>query len=237
MTAALITGGTRGIGLGIATRLAADGYRLGLLYARDDEAAARAAVRLPGAVIARVDVADSAATIAQVAVLEAQLGERFTVLVNNAGHTADGLLMMQKPEDIERLLQVHLHAVIMLSRHVLRGMIASRGGHIVNIISPSALMGRAGQSVYAAAKGGVLAFTRALAQEVGRFGIRVNALSPGIIDTELVQSLPEALRAELLAQVPAGRMGTVDEVAAAVALLLRATYMTGTLIAVDGGLL
>ena len=237
MSAALITGGTRGIGLGIATRLAADGYKLGLLYARDETAAARAAELLPGAAIAKADVADTAGVLAAVASLEAQLGERFTVLVNNAGHTADGLLMMQKPEDIERLLQVHLHAVIMLSRQLLRGMIAQRGGHIVNIISPAALMGRAGQSVYAAAKGGVLAFTRALAQEVGRFGVRVNALSPGIIDTELVRNLPERLRAELLTQVPAGRMGTVAEVAAGVALLLRASYMTGTLIAVDGGLI
>ena len=97
-------------------------------------------------------------------------------------------------------------------------------------------MGRAGQSVYAAAKGGVLSFTRALAQEVGRFGVRVNALSPGIIDTELVRQLPDSLRADLLASVPAGRMGTGAEVASAVALLLRATYMTGTMIAVDGGL-
>jgi len=124
----------------------------------------------------------------------------------------------------------------MLCRHLLRGMIAQRGGHIVNIISPSALVGRAGQSVYAAAKGGVLSFTRALAQEVGRFGVRVNALSPGIIDTELVRQLPDSLRADLLASVPAGRMGTGAEVASAVALLLRATYMTGTMIAVDGGL-
>ena len=236
MSAALVTGGTRGIGLGIAKRLHRDGYKIGLLY-REDEAAARAAAdALPGAVVMRADVADIEVTTATATALEQKLGERFTVLVNNAGHTHDGLLMMQKWDDIERLLAVHLHAAIALSRHLLKGMIAEKKGTIVNIISPSAFIGRAGQSVYAAAKGGLWAFTRTLAQEVGRFGIRVNAVSPGLIDTDLLRSLPDALQNELLGQVLLGRLGTTEEVAAAVALLIRVSYMTGALISVDGGL-
>ncbi len=236
MKAALITGGTRGIGLGIAQRLHADGYQLALLY-RHDEAAARAAeVALPGAVTFAVDVGDSEAACAAATELEKKLGMRFTVLINNAGHTADGLLMMQKWDEAERLLQVHLHGAIALSRQVLRGMIAARGGNIINVISPAAFVGRAGQSVYAAAKGGLWAFTRALSQEVGRFGIRVNAISPGIIDTDLVRALPEALQKELLSEVPLGRLGSVAEVAAAVALVLRASYMTGAVVSVDGGI-
>ncbi len=237
---ALITGGTRGIGLGIAARFARDGHSLGLIYERNAEAAeaTRTSLVAHGVEVAtaRADVADQNAVNDAVKSLEAELGGRFDVLVNNAGSVDDTLFLFASEERIRRTLDVHLLGAMHATRAVLKGMIAKRSGNIINVISPSAVRGRAGQSGYASAKGALLAWTKTLAQELGPSGIRVNALCPGLIDTDLVRGLPEGTRQGLLERVSMGRLGKPEEVAACAALLLRATYMHGAVLSVDGGL-
>lgn len=234
---ALISGGTRGIGFAIAERFVQGGMSVGLLFQKDAQAAERARLALGDKVaVLACDVADSAQCDAAVKTLSEQLGGRFDVLVNNAGMVDDALFLFSDAQRLRRLMDVHLFGAMHLVRATLKGMIAKRHGAIINVISPSAFGGRPGQTGYAAAKAALLAFSKTLAQEVGPSGVRVNALSPGLIDTELVRALPEAVRADLLSRIPMGRIGTPAEVASAAALILRADYMHGAVLAVDGGL-
>jgi len=239
-TFALVTGGTRGIGLAIAKRLAGEGATLGLLYARDHEAATAAVAEIASvggqAKVLACDLNDLAAIPQAAAQLEKECGGKFSLLVNNAGFIDDRFLLFSDDAHLEQILNVNLKAAISLCRYCSKAMIAKKQGVMVNVISPAAQRGRPGQTAYAAAKGGLLSFTKTLAAELGPLGIRVNALSPGIIDTDLVASLPENVRNDLINRVPMRRMGHVHEVAAACMLLIRATYMSGTVLAVDGGL-
>lgn len=237
MLQALITGGTRGIGLAIAERFARDGLAVGLIYEKNAEAAEAARVKIGGRVaVACADVSNLEAVTAAVKALEAELGGRFDTLVNNAGAVDDALFLFTNEARIRRTLDVHLMGAMHATRSVCKGMMAKRSGVIINVISPSALRGRAGQSAYASAKGALLSWTKTLAQELGPSGVRVNALCPGLIDTDIVSGLPEATRAALLSRVSMGRLGRPDEVAACAALLLRATYMHGAVLSADGGL-
>lgn len=237
----LVTGGSRGIGRAIVARFAALGDTVVLNYrssvteaetVQTDLAASGAEV-----VLAQADVADAGQTRRMVDDIVRQHG-RIDVLVNNAGITRDGLLMLMPDEDWSEVLSVNLNGVFHASRAVASHMIGQRSGAIVNVSSLSGITGLPGQTNYAAAKGGVISFTRALSKELARFGIRVNAVAPGVIETDIVSSLSEPARKAFLETIPLRRFGTADEVASVVAFLASedASYITGETLCITGGL-
>jgi len=233
---ALVTGGTKGIGKEIALLLAAKGTRVYMNFSTDRDAADAAGKEFNGETI-QADVSDQDQVNAMVDTIMKK-EDRLDILVNNAGIIRDGLLMLMPAKNWHRVMEVNLNSVFYCSKAALRPMVGNRWGRIINIISPSALMGRAGQTNYAASKGGVLSFTRSLAREVARYGITVNAVSPGVIETELTRDMEARIRQEFISMIPAGRFGTPKEVARAVSFLASAEagYITGEYLSVDGGL-
>jgi 3-oxoacyl-[acyl-carrier protein] reductase len=230
MRRALVTGGTKGLGLAIAKKLVGDGFDVLGLYAHDD-----AAARACGLPVAKCDVANSA----DVDALFARERENpFTVLVHAAGFTRDKLMMMMPERDFDDVVAVHLKGAFLTAKQAMKGMIGAKWGRMVFVVSPTALLGRPGQTNYGAAKAGVIGLTRSLAREVARWNITVNCLNAGLVETEMTASLPEATRKELLSAVPLGRMGTADEIAAGCSWLCSdgAAYVTGQVLGVDGGL-
>ena len=169
---------------------------------------------------------------------QATASSALTTNIINAAVTHDAPLMMVAPEAWDRVIETNLKGAYLCSRAALRAMIAARGGRIVNVVSPAAFLGHEGASSYAASKGGLVALTKSLAREVARFGITVNAVSPGLVDTKLVAGVAEARRDELARQIPLGRLARREEVAAAILFLASpaASYVTGTTLHVDGGL-
>ena len=237
---ALVTGASRGIGRAVAMALGGAGATV--VGTATSEAGARAigeALAEAGAAgQGRVlDVRDGEAVEALVRELSAELGP-ITVLVNNAGVTRDNLLLRMKDEEWEELMATNLGSVFRVTRACLRGMLKARRGRIVSIASVVAAMGNAGQTNYAAAKAGIIGFTKALAREVAPRGVTVNAVAPGFIDTDMTRALPEAQREQLLAQIPLGRLGRPEEVADAVLFLASpaAAYLTGQTLHVNGGM-
>jgi 3-oxoacyl-[acyl-carrier protein] reductase len=210
--------------------------RVYLNFSSDRDAAAAAREELHAETV-QADVSDQEQVSAMIDAVVQKEG-RLDILVNNAGIIRDGLLMLMPAKNWHRVMEVNLNSVFYCSKAALRPMVGNRWGRIINIISPSALLGRAGQTNYAAAKGGVLSLTRSLAREVARYNITVNAVSPGVIETELTRDMGEKIRREFISMIPAGRFGTPEEVARAVSFLASAEagYITGEYLSVDGGL-
>jgi 3-oxoacyl-[acyl-carrier protein] reductase len=235
---ALVTGASRGIGAAIARQLAREGWPVGVNY-RSDDAAAEAVVKEIAdaggrAIAVKADIADPDAADALFSRLEEELGP-VLVLVNNAGVRADGLSPQIDDEDWERVIDTNLSAAFRLTRRALRPMIRKRFGRVVNIASiVGAERANPGQANYAASKAGLVAMTKTVAAEVARRGVTVNAVAPGLIDTEMSEGIGEGL----LEHVPARRAGTPEEVAACVRFLTSgdAAYVTGVCLTVDGGL-
>jgi len=237
---AMITGASRGIGHAIADALAAAGHDLAICGTREEtiQAAAGQLGRRGVEVLASaVDVSNQAAVQSFVKETMARFG-RLDVLVNNAGITRDNLAMRMKAGDWDAVIATNLNSVFYASQAVLRPMMKGRFGRIINISSVVAAMGNPGQLNYCASKGGIDALTRSLAREVGSRGITVNAVAPGFIATDMTAELDDDARARLVAQVPLGRLGRAEDIAALVAFLATdaAGYITGQVLHVNGGM-
>jgi len=237
---ALVTGASRGIGRAIAAALAGAGAQV-VGTSTSAEGAARlsaefaaAGQRGRGAVL---DVGDEASIDQLITDLDSR-GELPTILVNNAAITRDTLLLRMKQDDWDRVIATNLTAVFRLSKACLRRMMKERRGRVVNLTSIVALTGNPGQANYAAAKAGLLGFTKSLAKEVASRGITVNAVAPGFIDTDMTRALTDAQRGTLLEQIPMARLGSPDDIAAAVMFLCSpgAAYVTGETLHVNGGM-
>ncbi|MCE5281500.1 MAG: 3-oxoacyl-[acyl-carrier-protein] reductase [Deltaproteobacteria bacterium] len=238
---ALVTGGSRGIGRAIAVRLAREGIFTVVNYRKDDAAAEETLAEIQAAggqgKLLRFDVAGFQETQEAIQAIVAERG-RLDILVNNAGRTADGLIVRQKEADWDLLIDTNLKGVLNCCRAATRTMLRQEWGRIVNITSIVAEAGNAGQAAYSASKAGVIGLTKALARELGSRNICVNAVSPGWIGTAMTESLTGAQREALIRQIPLGRPGLPEEVAAAVAFLAseEAGYITGQVLRVNGGL-
>ena len=238
---ALVTGASRGIGRAVALRLAEGGARVAINYAGNVKAAeeVKAAVEAAGgtAILCQADVADSAAVEAMVAAVAKEFGT-IDILVNNAGITRDTLLIRMKDEDFAKVLDTNLKGVFYCTKAVSKLMMKKRAGRIVNMASVIGLVGNAGQANYAAAKAGVIGFSKSVAKELASRGITVNVVAPGFIGTDMTADLPETVKEKALADIPLGKMGEPEDVANAVLFLAsdQASYITGQVVNVDGGM-
>jgi 3-oxoacyl-[acyl-carrier protein] reductase len=238
---ALVTGGSRGIGAAICDELAAAGAVVAVNYARNADAAAAVCERIAAAggtahaVQGDIGTADGAAALVEH--VESEIGP-IAALVNNAGITRDDLIMRLSEESWREVIDTNLGGAFFTCRAVTRPMMKRRAGAIVNMSSIVGVRGNAGQTNYAASKAGLLGLTKSLAKELGSRGIRVNAIAPGYIATELTDALPEAARDAILSATPLGRLGEPADVARAVRFLVSdaAAFVTGDVLAVDGGL-
>lgn len=236
---ALVTGASRGIGRAIATKLAAQGATV-VAAARGDNAAGTVAAIAAGggkAEVASADMGDAAAIDALVSGALQRHG-RVDILVNNAGITKDQLMLRMKREDWDVVLATNLTGAFALTQAVLKPMIKQRGGRIVCISSVVGQSGNAGQANYAASKAGLIGFAKSVAQEVASRNITVNVVAPGLIDTDMTKAITGGAREEWAAKIPLKRLGTPDDIAAAVCFLAsdEAAYITGQVLAVNGGM-
>lgn len=238
---AVVTGASRGIGRAVALALAERGCHVVVNYAGNTGAAEETASRVRGlgvrALVIKADVADQEQVNAMMKQVLQEFG-RIDILVNNAGITRDNLLPRLQEQDWDAVLNTNLKGAYHCAKAVLRPMLKARWGRIINISSVVALSGNPGQSNYAAAKAGLVGFTKSLAREIGSRSITVNAVAPGYIATDMTAGLTEDNKSQMLNSIPLGRLGTPEDVAAAVAFLAGdgAGYITGQVIVVDGGM-
>lgn len=235
---ALVTGATGGIGGEIAKALAAAGTKVALSGTRVERLEAVAAEIGDNAVVVPGNLSDAASVDGLIKAAEEALGGQLDILVNNAGITRDQLAMRLKDEDWQAVLDVNLTAAFKLARNSLRGMMKRRFGRIINITSIVGVTGNPGQTNYAAAKAGMIGWSKSLAQEVAARGITVNCVAPGFITTAMTEELGDGQKEKLLGTIPAGRMGDSAEIAAAVLYLAsnEAGYVTGQTLHVNGGM-
>jgi 3-oxoacyl-[acyl-carrier protein] reductase len=234
---ALVTGAAGGIGQAVARALYAQGAKILLAGRREAELQTLAAELGAAAAVTVADLARPEAANDMVAAAEQAFGQ-VDFVVNNAGLTRDGLALRMSDEDWQQVIDVNLTACFRVARAALRGMLKRRAGRIINMASVVGLIGNAGQVNYAASKGGLLAFTKSLARETAARGVTVNAIAPGFIKTAMTDALPEDARKNLTGAIPLARLGTPEDVAAAVAFLAtdEAGYITGETISVNGGM-
>lgn len=238
---ALVTGASRGIGRAVALKLASEGAKVALNFA-GNEAAANAVceeIKSAGgqAILVKADVSDEAAVQQMVQTVAEAFG-RIDILVNNAGITRDGLLARMKEEDWDAVLSTNLKGVFLTTKAATKLMMKQRAGRIVNMASVVGVTGNAGQANYSAAKAGVIGFTKTIAKELASRGITANAVAPGFIDTDMTSVLSDKAKEAALSGIPLGRMGTPEDIAAAVLFLVsdQASYITGQVLNVDGGM-
>lgn len=238
---AVVTGGSRGIGRAVCLELAQRGANVVLCYAGNASSAAETAEqcqRLGGKALAvQCDVSSEVDVQAMMSRALSEFG-RIDILVNNAGITRDGLMMSMKEDAFDAVIDTNLKGAFLCMKAVCRTMIKQRHGRIINVSSVVGLHGNAGQVNYAASKAGVIGMTKSAAKELASRGITANAVAPGFIDTDMTAALSEPVRAALIKEIPAGRLGAAEDVARVVAFLASgdAAYITGQVIAVDGGM-
>jgi len=234
---ALVTGASRGIGRAIAERLAEDGFFVIGTATTDNGADSITSYLGDNGKGMRLDVADSESVAEVIKAVSDEFGVP-TVLVNNAGITRDNLLMRMKDEEWDDIINTNLTSVFRMSKAVLRGMMKAKTGRIINISSVVGSTGNAGQANYAAAKAGIIGFTKSMAKEVGSRNITVNTVAPGFIDTDMTKELGEDIKNALLASIPLARLGDAKEIAHAVSFLASegAAYITGETLHVNGGM-
>ena len=239
---ALVTGASRGIGAVIACRLAEAGAKVGVNYLASKEPAE--------AIVAKITNAGGEAILVEGDVVEEDVAksavqrvldqwDRIDILVNNAGINRDRLLLRMKSEDWDEVLQVNLRGAFLCTRFVMPHLIKQRSGRVVNISSVVGISGNPGQANYAAAKAGLIGFTKSVAREVASRNVTVNALAPGYITTGMVEQLPEETKSQILSRIPMGRFGAAEDVSEAVVFLCSkgASYITGEVLTIDGGLI
>ena len=238
---ALVTGASRGIGRAIALRLAGEGAKVAINYAGNTTKAeaVKAEIEQNGgeAILVQADVADSSAVEAMVAKVTEAFGQ-IDILVNNAGITRDGLLMRMKEEDFDAVVNTNLKGGFHCTKTVSKRMMKKRSGRIINMASVVGIMGNAGQTNYAAAKAGVIGFSKSAAKELAARGITVNVVAPGFIDTDMTAAMTDKAKELTLTGIPMKKMGTPEDVANAVLFLASdcASYITGQTVNVDGGM-
>lgn len=237
---AVVTGASRGIGRAISLKLAADGHHV-VLVSRSEESLRAVQEEIAAAGgrsdVRAVDVGDGEALSAMIEEVASTLG-RLDILVNNAGITRDGLMLRMSDEDFDDIIRVNLRSPFIACRAAARSMMRGRWGRIINIGSVSGLMGNPGQANYASAKAGLVGLTKTIAKELGPKGITANVVAPGFIETDMTAKLPQAMKDEVVKQLPLRRLGQAEEIAATVAFLASddAGYITGQVIVADGGL-